>query len=253
MSLGRPRLLDDVKRGEICALLNAGLEFHEAARYVGCTPRTIRREIQRNILFRRSVQNARRSARRRPEQILRQAAGRNWRAAAWLLERTNPHGYARRTGPGCSPEDLNAVCRWLIDVAMHEAPPGRRAAMYHRLDAVVRDAQALLLTRSNVRKPLPIPATTFYDLEHALQELTRNDPGALNLRGAIPQADNTYAPADNTPAPFGAPFIGGASQNADSAPLDGGQNSGDLSAQTYFTVEDKIPLPKTVAEWRDSA
>jgi len=48
---GRPRKLDDVKRGEICALIAGGCGLRDAARYVRCDLATIRREAKRNPDF----------------------------------------------------------------------------------------------------------------------------------------------------------------------------------------------------------
>jgi hypothetical protein len=168
MSLGRPPALDDPKRREICALLNAGLEFTEAARYVGCTPRTIRNEIRRNPDFRREVHDALLAARLAPEKLLRQAAGRNWRAAAWLLERTDPQAYARRSPAACTPEDLDATCRWLIDAALHIVDATRRNEAFGRLATIVHQAKNMLARRTNPRQPLRTPPTVFYDLAAAM-------------------------------------------------------------------------------------
>jgi hypothetical protein len=41
---GRHRVLDDVKRSEICALVAAGRSLRSVASYVGCDRASIRRE-----------------------------------------------------------------------------------------------------------------------------------------------------------------------------------------------------------------
>jgi hypothetical protein len=64
-SRGRPRKLDEVKRGQICALLAAGSELRQAAQYVGCSPNTIRREAERYPKFRQQLQYARSRAPKR--------------------------------------------------------------------------------------------------------------------------------------------------------------------------------------------
>jgi len=177
MSLGRPRALDDAKRREVCALFTAGFEFHEAARYVGCTPQTIRREIRRNPEFRRSVHDALFAARLAPEKLLRQAAGRNWRAAAWLLERTEPHVYGRSVPPTCTPDDLDAACRWVIDVALHEVGFEQREAVFDRLVAVFRDVKAQIAQRTNPKKPIRTPPTDFYDLVELIRQVNQPTVG----------------------------------------------------------------------------
>lgn len=48
---GRPRVLDEIKRREVCALISAGYSMAGAASYVNCSEKTIRREAERNSQF----------------------------------------------------------------------------------------------------------------------------------------------------------------------------------------------------------
>ncbi|TWT72673.1 hypothetical protein Pla123a_39690 [Posidoniimonas polymericola] len=85
--MGRPRVLDEGKQREVCALLTAGMTVGEAADYVGCCVKTIRREQARDDDFDERVRRARMAARLGPLQAVRQAAATHWRAAAWLVDR----------------------------------------------------------------------------------------------------------------------------------------------------------------------
>ncbi|TWT78043.1 hypothetical protein Pla123a_18430 [Posidoniimonas polymericola] len=85
--MGRPRVLDEGKQREVCALLTSGMTFGEAAAYVGCCEKTIRREQRRDEDFDERVRRARMAARLGPLQAVRQAAATHWRAAAWLVDR----------------------------------------------------------------------------------------------------------------------------------------------------------------------
>ncbi len=95
MTAGRKRALDDVKRGEICALITTGCSLETAARYVGCDRTTIRREELRNPEFAAQLRRSTIEAELHPLRTLLQAAATHWRAAAWILERTRPNEYAR--------------------------------------------------------------------------------------------------------------------------------------------------------------
>ena len=144
MTYGRPRTLDDVRRGEICALVSTGLTVQQAARYVRCSVKTIHRESQRNDEFRRSLHNAELAARLEPLKLVRQAAGAHWRAAAWLLERTQPERFAPRPAGAVRPEQVEDACHRLIEAALQEIddPEGRRRAhsrLRRAVDAVVRN------------------------------------------------------------------------------------------------------------------
>lgn len=228
MPPGRPRILDDVKRAEICALLNAGLEFTETARYVGCTPRTIRREISRNAVFRREVHDALLAARVAPEKLLRQAAGRNWRAAAWLLERTEPQLYGRGAAtPACTIEDLEAACSWIIEVVLHAADFPQRDDLFDRTYAVVQKVKNQIALRTNPKKPLHKPPTVFYDLCILSRQVGPAPFGRDELSARGETAADKSRPS-SVPA-----FDDESSENLGPAAADDGHKSGILSAQSY--------------------
>jgi hypothetical protein len=237
MSLGRPRALDDAKRREVCTLLTAGLELQEAARYVGCTDRTLRNEIRRSAAFRSEVQAALLSARLAPEKLLRQAAGRNWRAAAWLLERTNPNVYSRRPPGSCTLDDLDAACRWVIDVAMHAIEPQQRDGLFDHLTAIVLDAKTQVLGRSNSRQPLRTPPTVFYDLLNMVRPHKGVQP-----EGGLLSGEDDCPPEESRP-PCDSPDIGGTSANADPRSSTQVQNAGLFSAETCALRGKKVDSP----------
>ncbi|HMO64815.1 MAG TPA: helix-turn-helix domain-containing protein, partial [Verrucomicrobiota bacterium] len=141
MPFGRPLVLDDVKRGEVCALISAGLTMAETARYVGCHPRTIVRAMARDAPFCRAVRQAELTARFDPEVLMRRAATTNWRAAAWLLERTNPRDYGRRTPPRAAAQEIEAACAHVIETAVAEVDdPLRQRKLRATLSAAAREA-----------------------------------------------------------------------------------------------------------------
>jgi hypothetical protein len=117
---GRPRILDEGKRLEICSLVAAGCDLKTAAQYVGCSVRTIRREASRNPGF---LAHLRRSA-NAPEvyalNMLKSAAAKNWRAAAWLLERTKPERFARQPNDGVKTEELLEFVGRFVTIILNE-------------------------------------------------------------------------------------------------------------------------------------
>jgi hypothetical protein len=92
---GRRRVLDEVNRARVCALLKAGCSMTSVAEFVGCDRGTIRREALRDPDFAHEIRSCELEAELRPLHALHSAAGSNWHAAAWLLERTKPEQYAR--------------------------------------------------------------------------------------------------------------------------------------------------------------
>jgi IS30 family transposase len=139
--IGRPRVLDESKRREICALVSAGCGIESAARYVGCAPTTIRREALRNADFHDDLRQAELAAQISPLRALRHAAATHWRAAAWLLERTNPDRFAKQNPKMFSPGDMEEFITQVAEIVadeIHDQPT--RDRVYHRLLSIDRNA-----------------------------------------------------------------------------------------------------------------
>ena len=98
MTQSRRGILDDVKRGEICAILAVGGSRRTAARYVGCAASTIRNTAKRDEDFMRAILQAESKHEVLHLSYINSAAkdGRYWRAAAWALERKYPNRWAQR-------------------------------------------------------------------------------------------------------------------------------------------------------------
>jgi hypothetical protein len=149
---GRPRVLNDFKRGQVAAIVGAGCGLASAARYVGCSVDTIRREALRNDHFRQELREAEVRGQLEPLQAMRRAATTHWRAAAWLLERTNPHQFDRRRGPGCKPQELHEVVDAVIESASEEVTdPDLRDRLCRRLMVVANRAARKLLSAQRSR------------------------------------------------------------------------------------------------------
>jgi hypothetical protein len=117
---GRPRALDEIKRGEICALVHMGSSLEGAARYVGCATSTIRREARRNPEFGQSLRRSSYSAEIAPLQAMREFAKNHWRAAAWLLERLDPERFAKPNLRFLKPKDLQNYSEMLAELLKDE-------------------------------------------------------------------------------------------------------------------------------------
>jgi hypothetical protein len=128
---GRHRFLDDVKRGEVCALLTAGCSLTSVSNYVGCDRGTIRREAARNPEFAAQIRHAEMEAEFHPLRTMRDAAVHDWRAAAWLLERTRPEQWARAATNLVKLEtvhDLIARCLEVMTEELAGTPAGETAS-----------------------------------------------------------------------------------------------------------------------------
>jgi IS30 family transposase len=140
--------LDEVKRHEICALVSVGCGVEAAARYVGCSPTTIRREALRNSDFRERLRQSELNSQLSPLQAMRRAAATHWRAAAWLLERTHPQRFAKQNPKFLKPEQVEAVMLQFAEVVAEEITDlSHRNRIYARmmatLGSVMRDLRAV--------------------------------------------------------------------------------------------------------------
>ncbi|WP_146452641.1 hypothetical protein [Bythopirellula polymerisocia] len=172
---GRPRALaDPFRRREVCSLIGVGAGYDEAARHVGCTVATIRNEAGRDPVFAEQLAAAETAAGLSPLRALRTAANSNWRAAAWLLERTCPERFAQRKPDSLPPSEvrtlLDEVASIMADECTDEAQLQR---MCSRLDELqkVRFGQYRSALQGD---PAPKPAEErFYDkLRRDIEEIT---------------------------------------------------------------------------------
>ena len=119
---GRPPTLDETKRRKILALLANGSSRRVAARIAGCSHTTIARTAQRDPQFAAELDAAEHNSEIEALRQIRKAAkkDRYWRAAAWLLERTNPRDFTRRTPTTLSEEDAANLAMRVADPIIYK-------------------------------------------------------------------------------------------------------------------------------------
>ena len=118
------RVLDDMKQREVLAILSVGCSQSMAAKYVGCSPQTIRREAARDPKFAKKLRQAKGNAELGLVKNIRKAANKEqyWRAAAWALERMFPEKYARRGPDVITAEQLAQVLAQLAERIIEQVP-----------------------------------------------------------------------------------------------------------------------------------
>ena len=126
---GRRRFFDDRRKGELRDLIERGASLEEAAEAMDVSLRTVQREMKLDDDFHHEVRLALRAA-PEPEKLLKGHARTHWRAAAWLLERTNPETYARRPVNTANPKQVDAALSFLLEAALQATP--RLARCGHR-------------------------------------------------------------------------------------------------------------------------
>jgi hypothetical protein len=125
---GRPPVLDHVKKGQILAILGVGCSRRIAARYVGCSPRTIQNTADREPEFAKQLRRADHGAEIEYLKRIRTAAQKEqyWRAAAWALERLNPEDFARRPLGMLTLGQVKTLMTRLAEIVLAEIPVADR-------------------------------------------------------------------------------------------------------------------------------
>lgn len=118
--IGRPPVLDHVKKGQILAILSVGCSRRIAARYVGCSPTTIQNTAEREPEFAKQLHRADHGAEIEYLKRIRTAAQKEqyWRAAAWALERLNPEDFASRPLDVLTYEQVKTLVTRLAEVVI---------------------------------------------------------------------------------------------------------------------------------------
>jgi hypothetical protein len=196
---GRPREFKYEKRRELINHINEGATVEEAAEIVGITLRTVQRAAKLDECFDHDLHLALHAAPVDAERLVQRAARTHWRAAAWLLERTDPDRFAKRPPNSCSPGTLMDISDWLIETALEATPPAAREAVYRRMRAVADKALNVLmpdqytashaLVRGLPERPMPL---SLHEWKKTLQVV--GDPHA-------PAVGASSAPAGSLPPP----------------------------------------------------
>lgn len=134
--------LDATKRREVCAILAVGGTRVMAATYVGCVPATIRATAQRIPEFDEQLRKAELGPEIKFLNSIQAAAGdvKQWRAAAWALERMFPERYARRAPDTITIDQMNEIIQALAEIIVGEVPVKKyRQRLLERLAELLAD------------------------------------------------------------------------------------------------------------------
>jgi hypothetical protein len=131
---GRPRSLNDEKKAELCQLVHDGATLDEAAVALAVSRRTLQREMKLDPDFHRDLCRALTST-PDPRKLVEGHARTHWRAAAWLLERTQPERYARRPPTAVGPDQVDRAFTTIIEAALEATPADQRPRVYDHVQA----------------------------------------------------------------------------------------------------------------------
>jgi hypothetical protein len=151
-------MLTDKQRRTIISIITNGSSRRVAARYARCAPSTITRLVARDPEFSRQLAVAEKSVEIDALRSIRAASKteRYWRAAAWLLERTNPEDFAARPPTLFTGEQVFEVISQIAEYLFEAVPEENYQRAMQRLEELIeqcRDEQ----TTPQLPKPKPKP------------------------------------------------------------------------------------------------
>jgi hypothetical protein len=146
MTQGQKRTaLDEVKKGEILALLSVGCSRRMAARCVGCSPSTIPRTALRDREFAKRLGRATLAAQVGYLKRIQKASQKEqyWRAAAWALERLNPDDFGPRSPDTVTLVRIKEMMTTLGQLVVEELPnPADRKHIIAGVSAMLAELDA---------------------------------------------------------------------------------------------------------------
>jgi hypothetical protein len=136
-------VLDTLQQRDVCTILSVGGSRETAAKFVGCAPEAIRRDADRDPEFSERLKRAESNLEVTHLSIIQEAAKKNWRASAWVLERIRPERFAKRDPHAVTNEQLGAVLTCLADILIEEIPDDlHKDNVLRRVDAIVAQLQS---------------------------------------------------------------------------------------------------------------
>lgn len=142
---GRKPVLDDIKKGQIVAILAVGCSRRTAAKFVGCDVSTIRNTAEREPDFAEQLRVTENKQEYMYLQNVQKAAQREryWRAAAWVLERRFPDDYGRRGPDVVTLAQIKDLLTQFSEIIVEEVPVAEyRKNILKRFNAISENLKA---------------------------------------------------------------------------------------------------------------
>ncbi len=135
---------DRKKQSDILAIISVGCSQRIAAEYVGCSEKAIRETAIRDPEFAEELCHAEHRAELSLIKRIHKAAmdEKNWRAAAWALERLNPEDFGPRRPDTITRKQFVQVLMRITKIIVEEIPDeALRERVFQRIDVLVNELE----------------------------------------------------------------------------------------------------------------
>lgn len=149
--MSKTPVLDWKKQKVVLAIVSIGCSLRTAARYIGCTPRTIQETARRDAKFAEELCQAEKNAEIEFMKCVHSAAQqeRYWKAATWMLERLNPEDFGRKMPDSLPPAEIAKIITRLAEIVVEEVKnPEVRKKILARVEELIKN-----YTSSNSNEP----------------------------------------------------------------------------------------------------
>ena len=139
--------ISEIKQREILALLSVGCSRRTAARYVNCTQKAIDELARTNPDFAEKLRRAEANLEIESIKNMFNAAKqeKNWRAAAWLLERKSPQEFLKKKPDVIPAGLLDTLLNRIVTLLIEECPAAvQRKGLLKKLDVIRMETIAAL-------------------------------------------------------------------------------------------------------------
>jgi hypothetical protein len=158
-------MLTDDQRRTIISIISNGSSRRVAARYARCATSTITRLAARDPKFASQLAVAEKSVEIDALRAIRTAAksDRYWRAAAWLLERTNPEDFASRPPTLFTGEEVFEIVGQIVGYLYELIPDENCELVMRHLDEILEKCRK---EQTTATFPQPKPKSQFAEQEN---------------------------------------------------------------------------------------
>lgn len=122
--------ITEEQKTQICAMAGVGCSLRTATRLAGCADSTVRSLLRRDRAFENRYRKSLQSCELMALRHVQLAGEKNWRAAAWLLERMRPNDYGSPKPDIMTPHQAQLVLSQMGEIKVREVknPEDRRRA-----------------------------------------------------------------------------------------------------------------------------